>query len=423
MSFCTITMEGAFMNLEPKVMNKVLQSVGPDSKYDILIIKNGATIIKSVHIDNTFAKVFIVISKGEDDEAGDDATSINVLCNKFLRDAETLIQHQTVAVGWRLVQAQRNVCNQSVTSIDDNRSCRRQLMRIVQTALSSKLLTRKRVLFAISTVDAVIRLKGSGDIKNSKRKGKSTLKASYPKDGLEEQLGVGQTRGLPKREFLLASESMNTDTIKIYGSRIKVGSMNDVADKGFLDKEKMRLKYERIIKLGVMASKHVYFDGVEQFDGAKGGEIVGTFDQPEFVILCEYELIEEIMIGEDKVILLGGRKAGDANIFILHGSSPQFLDQAERFLHNNLTMLAKMRFNNYTCRMDNELKSLRSAILENENKITRSMPLTMPEEREKIINSIRMAASPEHVTEAKDEYFIRKMNRKPSPTNQPHQFI
>jgi hypothetical protein len=29
------------------------------------------------------------------------------------------------------------------------------------------------------------------------------------------------------------------------------------------------------------------------------------------------------------------------------------------------------------------------------------MPLTMPEEREKIINSIRMAASPEHVTEAK----------------------
>jgi chaperonin GroEL (HSP60 family) len=173
-------MEAAFMNLEPKVMDKVLQSVGLDSKYDILIIKNGATIIKSVHIDNTVAKVFIVISKGEDDEAGDDATSINVLCNKFLRDAESLIQHQTVAAGWRLVQAQRNVCDQSMTSIDDNRSRRRQLMRIVQTALSSKLLTRKRVLFATSTVDAVIRLKGNGDIKNSKRKGKSTLKASYP---------------------------------------------------------------------------------------------------------------------------------------------------------------------------------------------------------------------------------------------------
>jgi T-complex protein 1 subunit beta len=150
---------------------------------------------------------------------------------------------------------------------------------------------------------------------------------------------------------------MNTDTIKIYGSRIKVGSMNDVADKGILDKEKMRLKYERIIKLGVMASKHVYFDGVEQLDAAKGGEIVGTFDQPEFVSLCEYELIEEIMIGEDKVILLGGRKAGDANIFILHGYLPPFLDPAERVLHNTLTMLAKMRFNNYICRMDNKLKS------------------------------------------------------------------
>jgi hypothetical protein len=79
-------------------------------------------------------------------------------------------------------------------------------------------------------------------------------------------------------------------------------------------------------------------------------------------------------------------------------------------------MLAKMRFNNYICRMDNELKGLRSAILENENKIMRSMPLTMPEEKEKIINSIQMAVSPEHDTEAKDEYFIRKMNRNPSPT-------
>jgi hypothetical protein len=45
-------------------------------------------------------------------------------------------------------------------------------------------------------------------------------------------------------------------------------------------------------------------------------------------------MIKEIMIGEDKVILLGGRKAGDAEIFILHGSLHQFLDQAETFLHN-----------------------------------------------------------------------------------------
>lgn len=71
----------------------------------------------------------------------------------------------------------------------------------------------------------------------------------------------------------------------------------------------------------------------------------------------------------------------------------------------------KLRFD-----MDNEFKSLRSAILANQNKIMRSIPITMPEGEKLIINSIVMAASPEHVTEAKIEYFIRKMTRKPRQT-------
>ena len=42
------------------------------------------------------------------------------------------------------------------------------------------------------------------------------------------------------------------------------------------------------------------------------GEITSTFDHPEAVTLGECKLIDEIMIGEDKLIRFSGPKSGDA---------------------------------------------------------------------------------------------------------------
>lgn len=52
---------------------------------------------------------------------------------------------------------------------------------------------------------------------------------------------------------------------------------------------------------GVMAIEHADFEGIEQLALVLGGEIVSTFGYPEKVRLGSCELIEEIMIGEDKV--------------------------------------------------------------------------------------------------------------------------
>ena len=52
---------------------------------------------------------------------------------------------------------------------------------------------------------------------------------------------------------------------------------------------------------GVMAIEHADFDGIEQLALVLGGEIVSTFGNPEKVKLGTCKLIEEIMIGEDKV--------------------------------------------------------------------------------------------------------------------------
>jgi T-complex protein 1 subunit beta len=68
---------------------------------------------------------------------------------------------------------------------------------------------------------------------------------------------------------------------------------------------------------------------------------VSTFDHPELVRLGEAKLIEEIMIGEDRMIRFSGVKAGEACTIVLRGSSSHLLEEAERSLHDALCVLVE----------------------------------------------------------------------------------
>lgn len=47
--------------------------------------------------------------------------------------------------------------------------------------------------------------------------------------------------------------------------------------------------------------EHADFEGVERLSLVTGGEIASTFERPDLVNLGQCELIEEVIIGEDKV--------------------------------------------------------------------------------------------------------------------------
>lgn len=55
---------------------------------------------------------------------------------------------------------------------------------------------------------------------------------------------------------------------------------------------------------GVMAIEHADFEGIERLALVLGGEIVSTFGDPEKVRLGSCDLVEEVMIGEDKVCVM-----------------------------------------------------------------------------------------------------------------------
>ncbi|KAJ1437390.1 TCP-1-like chaperonin intermediate domain superfamily [Sesbania bispinosa] len=103
--------------LGPKGMDKILQSTGRG--HEVTVTNDGATILKSLHIDNPAAKVLVDISKVQDDEVGDGTTSVVVLAGELLREAEKLvaakIHPMTIISGFRMAaECARNSLLQKV---------------------------------------------------------------------------------------------------------------------------------------------------------------------------------------------------------------------------------------------------------------------------------------------------------------------
>jgi T-complex protein 1 subunit beta len=114
---------------------------------------------------------------------------------------------------------------------------------------------------------------------------------------------------------------MDTDKIKIYGSRVKVDSMDKVAAIEAAEKSKMKGKVEKILahsvdgqpincfinrqliynypesifaEHGIMAIEHADFDGIERLAAVLGGDVVSTFDAPQYVTIGQCAVIEQV---------------------------------------------------------------------------------------------------------------------------------
>jgi T-complex protein 1 subunit beta len=192
---------------------------------------------------------------------------------------------------------------------------------------------------------------------------------------------------------------MDTDKIKIFGARVKVDGTGKLAELeraervSLLDlplptvlefyklkQDKMKAKVDAIAshginvfvnrqliynypesllaEKGILTIEHADFEGVERLSLVTGGEIASTFERPDLVKLGRCDLIEEVMIGEDKVsisawdsqhqshgffqlIKFSGVAAGEACTVVLRGSTNQMIDEAERSLHDALSVLSQ----------------------------------------------------------------------------------
>ncbi len=67
---------------------------------------------------------------------------------------------------------------------------------------------------------------------------------------LEKRIGINMPKRLVNARILIANTPMDTDKIKVFGSRVRVDSVAKVAELELAEKEKMKDKVEKILKHG-----------------------------------------------------------------------------------------------------------------------------------------------------------------------------
>lgn len=235
---------------------------------------------------------------------------------------------------------------------------------IAMTTLSSKILYTDKEQFAEMAVDAIKRLKG-GNIEaiHTIKKCGASLRSSFLADGLilEQRPGVGQPQRIENARILIANTQMDSDKIKIFGSKVSVQSSSQVAEIETAERNRMLAKCQRIADHGInvfvnrqliynlpeqffaqhniMAIEHADFDGVERLALLTGSEIVSTFDHPDAAKIGTCKLIEPVMIGEDTLTKFSGCSQNEACTVVLRGPSEHVLDEAERSLHDAFCVL------------------------------------------------------------------------------------
>lgn len=346
-------------------------SGGSQSSDSITVTNDGATILKSVVVDNPAAKVLVDIARTQDDEVGDGTTSVTVLCGELLREAEKLVEARvhpmTIIDGWRkAVDVARAALEASaVDHSADEEAFKRDLTNIARTTLSSKLVTHDKEHFAQLAVDSILRVKDSLSLELIQvlKKPGGALKDSFVADGfiLDKTLPAGMPKSIKDAKIMVANTSMDTDKIKIFGSKVRVDSMAKVAAIEEAERAKMKAKVDKIVahginvfvnrqliydyplqlfaEAGVLAVEHADFDGVERLAAVTGSEIASTFDHPESTRLGAAASVDEMIIGEDRLIRFGSVKKGEACTVVLRGASNHMIDEAERSLHDALAVL------------------------------------------------------------------------------------
>lgn len=360
--------------LGPKGTDKILQPIGGEgSRVDKTTITNdGATILKSVWLDNPAAKILVDVSKQQDAQCGDGTTGVVVLASELLRNAERLVEQkihpQVICAGFRLAAQAARKALESMAFSNTGDKFKEDLLNVARTTLSSKLLTHDREHFARLAVEAILRLRGKPNLDYIKiiKKSGGTMRDSFLEPGfiLDKSLGTGQPKVLTDCNVLVANTPMDTDKIKIYGARVQVDSFEAVRQLEETEKEKMKQKVEKIAAHGcnvfinrqliynypdqlfkdhkIMAIEHADFDGTERLAAVLGASIASTFDDPSKTQLGYCEKIEEIMIGDDRAIRFSGCKQNEACTVVLRGANLHILDETERSLHDALAVLSQL---------------------------------------------------------------------------------
>lgn len=155
-------------SLGPRGMDKMIQ----DSKGEVLITNDGATILKQMDVVHPTAKMvsdthqhlswqLVEISKAQDIEAGDGTTTVVVVAGALLKACELLLEKgihpTTISEGYQIALDKAQEVLEAMKQPVDLHN-KEQLIQCVNTSLASKVVSANSAQLAPLAVDAVLRL-------------------------------------------------------------------------------------------------------------------------------------------------------------------------------------------------------------------------------------------------------------------------
>ena len=353
--------EAVRTTLGPKGMDKMLV----DSLGDVIITNDGVTILKEMDVEHPAAKMIIEVAKTQENEVGDGTTTAVVIAGELLKKAEELLDsdiHPTViARGYRLAAEKAiEILDSIAIKIDINDD--EILKKVASTAITGKHAEYAVNYLADLVVKAVKKVaeKRDGEIKVDednvkleKRHGggiedtelvdgividKEVVHPSMPKRVKNAKIAVVKA-SLEVKETETDAEIRITDPemlqkfIEQEEKMIKemVDSLTNVgANVVFCQKGIDDLAQYYLAKAGVLAVRRVKQSDIEKIAKATGARIITDLRDIKPEDLGEAEVVEEKLVGDEKMVFIKGCKNPKAVTILIRGGTEHIVDEVER---------------------------------------------------------------------------------------------
>ncbi|RLG56095.1 MAG: thermosome subunit [Thermoproteota archaeon] len=356
--------------LGPKSMMKMLV----DSFGDVVVTGDGATVMKEIEVEHPIAKMMVEVAKATDQEAGDGTTTSVILTGELLKAAEELIDleiHPTL-----IVEAYRKAARKALETVDEQKiridwKDKEVLKKIAMVSMSTKAAYYAREYLADLAVEAILAVAEERDgkivadldnVKIEKKDGKSGYDSQLVRGVVidKEVVHPEMPKKIENAKIALIQAPLEIEKLE-YDSKINITSPEMM--RKFKEKEKEILKnmVEKIkevganvvfcqkgiddvaqhflAQLGILAVRRVKKSDMEKLARATGASVVANIRDLKPEDLGEAELVEERIVGEDKMVFVEGCKNPRSVSILIRGGTKQIIDEAERTLKDALSVV------------------------------------------------------------------------------------
>jgi len=365
-----IVAETVRSTLGPRGMDKMLVStIG-----DVTITNDGATIMKELDVQHPAAKMLVEVSKTQDNEVGDGTTTAVLLSGELLERAEKLLDkdvHPTVIVDGYKKAAEKAIEILDKLAIPISEKDDAVLRQVAITSMYSKGIATAKEKFADIAVKAVKQIAEDVDgkikadidlIKILKKHGrgleetelvkgivvdKELSHAQMPKQIENAKIALLNAKlEIEKTEFDAKININNPDQMRLFieeEEKMLSGMVEDVEKTGdnvlFCEKGVDDVALHYLAKKSIATIKNVSSGDMEKLSKATGARIVGSVKELSKDALGIAKLVEEVKIGDDKLVYVRDAKNPKAVTIVIRGGTEHVVDEADRSLHDALCVV------------------------------------------------------------------------------------